>query len=63
STFSRNTLFNVCRGKVRFKKSENLNNGLNLLCEYGYLQSIYFCHTGSGRPSSPRYAVNPNIYE
>jgi hypothetical protein len=60
--FSKRDLFNGMRS-TRFQKSADLDEPLALLREHGYLRLSALPATTQrgGRPSSPRYAVHPDI--
>lgn len=61
SEISKREIHRLCSG--RFKKIEDLEPVLSLLCDYGYLFLSEFQDTNDiGRRKSPVYYINPVIY-
>lgn len=50
-------------GRRRFKSVNDIDAPFQLLCDRGYLRKLPNDSAGPGRSPSPRYAVNPAVFE
>lgn len=46
----------------KFKKSEEIQEPLELLCDMNYIRETNNAYSGTGRKPSPKYQINPIIY-
>ena len=53
-------LLRLCR---KFKSADELAEPLAMLVERGFIQEIKAEYTGTGRPPSPAYAINPKLFQ
>jgi len=56
---SQRDIMRLCR---RLKTSEEVMIPVNRLCEYGYLREIQTEYSGTGRPQTKSWEVNPEMY-
>ncbi len=50
-------------GKRRFKKADDVGSALFKLQERGYIRPLTVQRAGPGRPQSPKFEVNPRLFE
>jgi len=57
------TVRDVMRTCKRFKSVEDTLIPIMRLCEYGYLREAQIEYSGTGRPPSAQWEINPAVYE